>query len=417
MTESQTYPELSEALRARIVSQTAEAVRATYVFEAEANRMADRLLGRHRDGAFDALGTIPELTARLTTELHSVREDLHLVVGPWLPPEQDAEAAVDQAYVEMLRNASRSNYDFRSLEILLGNVGYVDLRSFCPASMAGNTATAAMQFLAHTDALIFDLRDNGGGDDLVQLLQSYLFAEPTHMLTQRYRPERIHQVWTYAHVPGPRFPNHPVYILISRTTFSAAEDFSFTLQRQGRAVLVGEQTRGGAHPVEFYRFPELCLELMIPNGCSVDPATGDNWEETGVVPDVATSADDALDVAHELALRKLLESEGIDQATRAFRQWALESIQARRSPVAVPADTLPKYAGQYGATVRVYVDGDSLMFCWGERRVHKLTPLGHHRFEFDRGTQRATFQMADSTVAELLYQLQDGSEWRMPRVE
>ena len=402
-------PKLTEQLTKGIVEKTAETVRRQYVFAEDAERMAERLLSKQQQGAFADGETVPQLAKLLTDTLMTVREDLHLAVLPW-----NGEVEQSGMYDAWKRRWLRHNYEFRALEILLGNVGYLDLRGFASALVAGPTAAAAMQFLAHSDALIFDLRDNGGGEDLVYMLMSYLFDEAKHVHTARYR-DHDEQSWTYAYVQGPRFSDHPVYVLISRSTFSAGEDFSYNLQQLGRVTVVGEPTRGGAHPVEFYRFPELYLELMIPNAYSVNPVTTGNWEDGGVVPDVEAPADGALSVAHEHALTRLVEVAEEDEARR-FREWALETIRARRAGWNVPAERLALYAGRYTRSVVVEARDDTLRLSWGGRRNHRLTPVSEHRFEFDHGTQRVTFSVDNGDVKSLLWETEDGNAWTMERL-
>ena len=409
------FPSLTTELRDAFVAQVARSVRELYVFEDKANAMADHLLAQQSAGAFDEVESIPKLAELLTSELHGVHEDLHMYIAPWLPPSDASGEPEGNLHEDMLKTKHWTNFDFRKLEILLGNIGYMDLRMFCPVRISGETAAAAMQFLAHSDALIFDLRDNGGGEDLVQFLQSYLFAEPQHMITQRHRSGRIRQTWTHPFVPGPKFVEHAVYILMSRSTFSAAEDFAFTLQRQKRAVIVGEQTRGGAHPVEFYRFPELFLEIMIPEEYSQDPVSGENWESTGVVPDIEAHADDALQVAHAEALKKLLGKPEEEESLIAFRRWALESVEAQGNRPTLSPDQLRLYAGNYGRSVRVFPDRETLKLSWGGRRDLALLPLREAEFEFDHGTQRAQFVIEDGVAKALICRQQDGEEWRLPR--
>lgn len=406
-----TFPALHAQLTARIVEKTAETVRDKYILADDAKAMAERLLSRLREGAYRDVASIPDLASAMTETLHAVRADLHLVAMPWLPSGAGGES--DGLMDAWQRRLPRHNYEFRKLEILLGNVGYVDLRGFAPAAAGGPTAAAAMQFLAHTDALIFDLRDNGGGDDLVYLLMSYLFQKPTHVHTAKYR-DRDDQNWTYGYVPGPRFPEQPAYVVISRSTFSAGEDFTYNLQQLGRVTVVGEKTRGGAHPVEFYRFPELCLELMVPNACSENPVSHGNWEETGVTPDILASADDALDVAHEKALERLAAGSG-DEETRHFRGWALETLRLRRNGTSPEAAALAGCVGRYGKSVEVRLRGSRLTFCWGDRRTYALEPLARDCFEFDHGTQRITFAMAEGEATSLVWQTEDGDERRMER--
>ncbi|MDD5265211.1 MAG: S41 family peptidase [Candidatus Bipolaricaulis sp.] len=405
------FPALTPRLVSRIVKKTAETVRDRYIFPDDAKAMSDLLLAKLREGTFDDLKAVPDLTQAMTEALHSVRADLHLVAMAWLPQAAGGEA--DGVMDSWHRRMARHNYEFRRLEVLLGNVGYVDLRGFASAEMGGPTASAAMGFLAHADALIFDLRDNGGGEDLVYYLMSYLFDKPTHVHTARYR-DHDEQNWTYGYVPGPRFADKPAYVVISRTTFSAGEDFSYNLQQLGRVTVVGEQTRGGAHPVEFYRFPELYLELMIPNACSENPVSRANWEETGVTPDIAAPADEALDVAHRKALERLA-AEDADDETRRSREWALETLRLRAKHYMPEPGALAACVGSYGSSVEVAMRGDDLTMSWGGRRAYVLAPLARNRFEFDHGTQQVTFGMQKGTAKSLVWRTEDGDEWRMTR--
>ncbi len=405
------FPPLTSDLSLRIVEKTAETVRDRYVFPDDAKAMSDTLLARLRDGAFNGLQTLPDLAREMTAALHSVKADLHLVAMAWLPP--DDGTAADGLMDEWTRRLPRHNYGFRKLEVLLGNVGYVNLREFAPAALGGPTAAAAMQLLAHTDALLFDLRDNGGGDDLVYFLMSYLFDRPEHVHTAKFRDHDA-QNWTYAYVPGPRFGDRPVYIVNSRSTFSAGEDFSYNLQQLGRATIVGEQTRGGAHPVEFYRFPELFLELMIPNACSENPVSHANWEGAGVTPDIAAPAEEALDVAHEKALERLV-AEAADDETRRTREWALDVLRLRKANYAPEPGALAACLGTYGSSVEVTMRGAGLAISWGGRRAHALAPLAEGRFEFDGGTQQVTFTVDGGTAVSLVWRTEDGDEWRMDR--
>jgi hypothetical protein len=395
-----------------MVRQAAQAVEAHYIFEEDARVMSERLLAALADGTFSASETVHDLADAMTKTLHSVREDLHLVAIPWLPT--NAEADDDSGWLQAWRETwPRNNHGFSKLEILLGNVGYLDLRMFPTAEAAGPTTAAAMQFLADTRALIFDLRDNGGGEDSVYLLMSYLFDEPTHVHTACYRG-REEQAWTYGHVPGPRFSDHPAYALTSRSSFSAAEDFAYNLQQLGRITVVGERTRGGAHPVEYYRYPETFLELMIPNAYSMNPKTGTNWEDSGVIPDIEVPADEALGVAHRHALEAVIErAESEDD--RRFARWAQESLRARNEPYAPDASALGNLAGRYGSSTEIGFLETQLTLCRGGRRTYVLEPMNEHRFQFDGGRQRVTFLPQVERVTEILWETQDGDAWRMNR--
>jgi len=189
---------------------------------------------------------------------------------------------------------------------LAGNIGYLDLRMFYPLAMAEETIAAAMRLLAHSHALIVDLRRNDGGDGLtVRRLAGYFFAESVHLVDYYDRAgERIEAVWTEEQVAGPRYADGLLYLLVGPATFSAAESFAYSLKQLGRATLIGACT-GGAHRVAGYPVGDH-VRLMVPTVRAANPVTGGNWEGTGLDPDVATDNDDALRVAHVMALRTLL---------------------------------------------------------------------------------------------------------------
>jgi C-terminal processing protease CtpA/Prc len=198
------------------------------------------------------------------------------------------------------------NCAFDKVEILPNNIGYIKFDGFMDASFCGPTVNAAMTFVAHTDALIFDIRDNGGGQpDMVTLIASYLFDHRTHLIDIYNRKEdSTTQNWTLSWLPGPRMPTQPVYVLTSAHTFSGAEEFAFDLKTQKRATIIGETTGGGAHPVSGHPVADYFM-IGVPFAKSLDPVTKTNWEGTGVEPDVKVPADQALATAEKLANEKI----------------------------------------------------------------------------------------------------------------
>src|SRR4029079_14564144 len=201
-----------------------------------------------------------------------------------------------------------------------------DLRGFQPAQFGAETVVAAMNFVANTDALIVDLRRNGGGDpSMVSLISSYLFgSEPVHLNDLYFRPDdSTRQWWTLQYVPGKRYGDKkPVYVLTSNRTFSAAEEFTYNLKNLKRATIVGETTGGGAHPGGMRRIGEH-FGMFIPTGRAINPISKTNWEGTGVKPDVDVPADQALKVAHIAALNVVLE-----KVTEPERQDAIKQAIA-----------------------------------------------------------------------------------------
>src|SRR5262249_14549182 len=152
---------------------------------------------------------------------------------------------------KMRERTARMNAGFVKVERLPGNVGYLELTGFMSPEEAARPAAAAMNFLAATDALIIDLRKNGGGSPpTVALVCSYFFGEePVHLNSLYWRKgDRTEEFWTRKAVEGPRYLNKEVYVLTSKRTFSGAEEFTYNLKNLKRATVVGETTGGGAHP-------------------------------------------------------------------------------------------------------------------------------------------------------------------------
>jgi hypothetical protein len=303
-----------EALE-RAVDELARLVEERYVFADVGKAIGERLRQRLWEGAYET-PDLDALAARLTADLRSVNDDRHLGVHR-LPPRAGGEPSPE----ELRRNAAeerRSNHGFQKLEILDGNVGYLDLRGFRDAGTeterteAGETAAAALRFFANADALVIDLRQNGGGHpSMIQLLLSYFFAEPTLINTFEWRGrEEREEYWTYAEVPGPRLTELPLYVLTSSATFSAAEEFAYDVKCLGRATLVGARTGGGAHPGGTHPFADGALAVFVPNGRAINPYTDTNWEGTGVEPDVEVPAERALEVALAKARARLRAGAG-----------------------------------------------------------------------------------------------------------
>jgi C-terminal processing protease CtpA/Prc len=314
--------------------------------------------------------------------MHSVCRDLHLAVRP-LPP-RDAEAAEAPSEEEQRRRrleaARYDNFGFQKIEKLPGNIGYLDLRGFYDASVGGETAVAAMNFLANSDALIIDLRQNGGGSpSMIQLISSYLFEEPVHLNSFYIRKEdRMKQFWTQAQVQGKRMADTPIYVLTSNRTFSAAEEFTYNLKNMERATIIGETTGGGAHPVEFHSFPELHVGLSVPFGRAVNPVTKTNWEGTGIEPHIAVPADEALEVARIEAMKKLMEKETNEERKRQL-QWAKATLEAARNPVVLEEGELEAFTGVYGPR-RIWLEDRKLFYQREARPRYRMIPMGDDLF-------------------------------------
>jgi len=376
------YPPLDAGRRAAIVDSLTAAIDTVYVFPDVAGRMTADIRRRLAAGEYDSVKDPREYAERLTTDLRAVCHDLHLRVGIQPPP--TAAEGEDPAAARARNDeaARRANYGFTKVERLAGNVGYLKLDAFSGNPASGPTAVAAMTFLGGSDALIIDLRQNGGGSPaMIQLLSTYLLGEPTHLNSFYIRAnDSTRQFWSLPWVPGPRLPEIPVYVLTSAQTFSAAEEFTYNLKNLERATIVGETTGGGAHPVEghLFDFGAYRVLLSLPFGRAVNPITGTNWEGTGIAPHLSCPAQQALDTAYRHALDALAAACD-DPARRFSLLWARDGLAARLAPVTLTREELAPFTGRFGPRV-VRFDGDGLVYQRGENPPLHLVPLGGDTF-------------------------------------
>ncbi|MFZ0639810.1 MAG: S41 family peptidase [Candidatus Acidiferrales bacterium] len=301
---------LDAATRTEVINGALADLNEFYVSPGVAKQMADAIRARQKRGEYDSVTDGDAFATMLTANLRDVSHDKHLRVDfsptplPKLPPNEDP-----RAQAEFRKQMERMNCGFDKVEILPDNIGYLKFDFFADPSVCKNTATAAMDFLANSDAVIFDLRENGGGDPaMVQYICSYLFSSRTHLNDLWTRSTNSTQeFWTLPSVPRKFLATQPVYVLTSHRTFSGGEEFTYDLQQLKRATIVGEVTGGGAHPVSGHRIDDH-FEIGVPFATAINPITHTSWEGTGVTPGVKVPAADALTTAEKLAAEQLAKN-------------------------------------------------------------------------------------------------------------
>jgi retinol-binding protein 3 len=299
---------INAATRNRVINNTIASLNEFYVTPETAKKMEDAIQARQKKGEYDSINSGLTFAKILTENLQEVSHDKHLRVDftPARLPEKllDPDDVANDA--QYRQNMEKINCGFSKMELLPGNIGYLKFNMFANPEVCGATAIAAMNFFSNVDALIIDLRENGGGDPaMIALISSYLFSKSTHLndLWER-KANTVKQYWTLPYVPGQRLADQPVYVLTSTTTFSGAEEFSYNLKNLKRVTIVGEVTGGGAHPVSGHRIDDHFM-IGVPYAKAINPISKTNWEGTGVEPDVKVPATEALTTAQKLAAQKL----------------------------------------------------------------------------------------------------------------
>ncbi len=403
---------LTSGVCQEVVKNLAQLLIKNYPFPELAVKVAAHIREKLNGGSYEDCETSPELSRRLTDDLQEISHDLHLAV--FYSPGEAAQVVekrshdpLDEAYEsDWWHQVHSDNFGLQKIEYLVGNIGYIDIRYFTPVNLAGHVAVAAMNFLSRCDALIFDLRQCGGGDPfMTQLFQSYLFDEhkkPKLLLTKYHRAkDEVQQKWTYPYIPGKRLPDIPVYILTSRRTFSGGEDMAYTLKHHGRATVVGETTGGGAHPITELTLGEGFV-VTLPEGYPTHPVTQSNWEGIGVQPDIEVPREQALETAHRHAIRGLLDK-GTDPTRAHILNWYLQRLDSiYRSPV-VDLSLLKKYIGQYrDYEVKIRAGGLALSRI-GREDDWPMLPISENTFTAD-DDYNARFEIGeDGRVSALIW--------------
>ncbi|MFF7233993.1 Peptidase family S41 [Streptomyces sp. 2323.1] len=288
---------------AQIIDLALDRIVTGYVFPQRAVEVDQAIRARLASGAYDALSGAA-FCAAVTAHLQEVCPDKHLRLLWQDEPRVTESAQEDAGRAAFLALMRAENHGIRRCEQLDGNIGFLDVRWMADAGEGARAIGAAMELVAHTRALVLDLRECRGGSPAgAAMWCSYFFPDDQVHLNDFYErsTDSTRQYWTLSHLPAPRYLYRPVYVLTSATTFSGGEDVAYTLQAYERAEVIGETTRGGAHPTERYPVTEH-ITVTVPTARTTNAVTGTNWEGVGVQPDRDVPADTAFEVAYKEAL-------------------------------------------------------------------------------------------------------------------
>ena len=295
---------ITEEYKEETIHSLSQLMNDFYVFPEIAKLTEEHLLNQLKEGHFNQFESNEAFAEALTESVQSINKDKHMRIRanrPYVAPSNSPERKIEER-LDRINRSRAGNSGFTNVRILEGNVGYLDLRGFAGLENGKVIADAYMKLMARTDAIIIDLSKNGGGSpNMVQYLCSYFFDEKLHLNSLYYREgnETI-EFWTLDNVDGIKMPDVPLFIITSNRTFSGAEEFSYNMQTQKRAILVGQVSGGGANPGST-RAINQDLSVFIPTGKAINPITKTNWEGVGVIPEVETTAEEAFDRAVELA--------------------------------------------------------------------------------------------------------------------
>jgi len=341
---------IREGERSEIIEWIVLKLSDNYVDAETANAMGSHIQKQFVNGAYDGNTDLTKFLNQITRDLQKISKDKHIRLSIIKDVPDIGADGTDDAIPDKVIGQKQDNFQFKEVKVLNGNVGYLRFDAFRNPAYAGPTAIAAMNFLANCDAVIIDLRYNGGGyAEMVQLILSYFFDKPLHYLNSYSRKDNETKKWrTLADVSGPRMKDALVYVLTSNQfTFSAAEEFAFVMKNQKRGTVIGERTTGGGHGIDFYYLRDHNIEFRIPTSRVSDPRTNENWEVSGIEPDVKCKSNKAFGTAYATALEDLA-----DKATGTRQdelEWLFEYQETLNNPVRIDTSAIQLYTGNFGS--------------------------------------------------------------------
>lgn len=380
-----------------------EEILAGYVHKEASDKITNYLREQIAQDAYKAINDEESFAKRLTADLRRIGNDEHLELvvhrpEPPADPPRDPNAWIDDLRLR--------NFDFNRLATLSGNVRYLELNSFPPPEVAGETAAASMRFLAGADAVIIDLRRNSGGTgDMAAFLATYFFEQRTALVRTFRRVENsTTEDRTLAHVPGPKIATADLFILTSASTFSAAEAFAFSLQQLKRATIVGEKTRGGANAGR-YRPATDRFRIFVPIAHATSAATGKTWDKVGIEPDIKIDAGASLNVAHREALSRLAQKASAPSRKKELG-WMIEVARAKEEPKP-PRDTR-MLTGRYGPHT-IFLEGEQIVHSQDAGPRWPLVEVANEIFVLDsiRKPIRITF-IGEGSEQRIALEYSDG---------
>ena len=376
-----------------VIDSTCSVIIRNYVYPEKARAISDHIRQKLKNGAYDTMADSRRLAAVITSDIRAVQPDKHLAVrfDPELENRIRAFVATFQKDKAELEQERKQNFFFRKVEILKGNIGYIVFTGFADTNeLSRSTVRAAMQFVAHTEALILDLRNNfGGRPEMAKELAAYFFSRP-QLSGKSFN--RINNAWTEEWI-GDRpdvtqglYLPMPLYILTSERTFSAAEGLAYNLQILKNAVVVGDTTRGGAHTTRSFALGNGFV-AFVPFTRGENVLTKTDWEGTGIVPNITISEDSSLLKAQELILEHRLRM-AKDEREKRKLQWLINDLKTQMLNLIVPEEIMKQYTGSFEEFFFQVENGQ--LFCTNTHQRNKknvLSAITETLFKIDNESQ------------------------------
>ena len=375
--------DLTGAEKSRILNEVIQKLEKIYPFKEISEKTIAGLKTQMSEGTYDKYNSPIEFATQVSNDLEKFSDDKHLDLNYNPDLAKALLNAIDDSTdftKEEAKTEIWNNYGFKELRILAGNIGYLNLSVFFATDYAGKTADISMSYFANCNALIIDLRQNGGGwGDMVDYLLGYLVdvKEPLILnVAESTLDSSVYSEVIPSYVPGKKLTGIPIYILTSAATASAAEAFTSHLKYFNKnVVIVGEKTRGAENPVEQIAVNDKFV-LQIPSWKNIYSKNPNKWEGVGIKPDIEVEASKALKTAHLTLLEQLLKASRDKTAIDKYR-WAIDGLSAGYKNVDEKA--IKEFSGSYGS-IKIILRDDKLYYERAGKSALLLIPISDNYF-------------------------------------
>ncbi|MBI5856591.1 MAG: S41 family peptidase [Sphingobacteriales bacterium] len=379
---------VSESEKSVIIKKTISLLKENYIFPQKVTEVRESLISKLNDGSYKSATNLEQFLNEVNTDLERTTEDKHVNIsfGPARVKQIIKEKQNDNKTVpltkEWLEKLNYENFRLRKVEWLDGNIGYFRFLNFTDLQVAKESIVGAMNFIRHSNAIILDLRDNGGGSsETLSFVLSYFLKSSLKVGEFHYRKNnRVEEIRIPNDPVVKKVPdNVPVYILVSKRTASAAEGLVSNLQAFKRATIIGENTKGEGNPGELFVINEQ-LYVLIPTAISVSAVPGrKSVQGVGATPDIAIAPDKALDKALLEICKKLSQTAPNDELKKLY-QWQIPVWENNLSPQTAPESFKSRISGNYMDERQLTYENNDYYYISKDKQKIKLSYYGNNIF-------------------------------------
>ena len=380
-----------------------------YISPEIGKQIADRIQTKYNKGHYLGITNPRVLSDSLSADLRAINGDLHMSMNYRSPRERSSSNAPS---IQINETGPWTNYGLSELKVLDGNIGYLKIKHFTQhqyLEAIKPVIASAFETLKNTDALIIDVRDNGGGfEEMVAHYISYFFDSETPIHLSDYRctlHNHIYGVSTDPNILGTKLPSIKLYVLTNANTGSAAESFAYMLKHLGRATIIGEITAGAGNGASVHEINKR-FSIQVSSEETINAITKTSFEKVGVIPHIQVSGTAIFPKAYTMALEHAKEKNAKNIHASNY-EHLISFIVPTKNDDSIHLDSYKKYLGTYkGGTIHITISiEDNILY--GQMKSKggkmKLTLLENHIFKVGDLKERIQFILDDNgNVIQLL---------------